>query len=438
MSLVESSTRKITCQNTVMSIVDNNENDKDLVKFTKCDIFSPNEISQIMATKLNKHGYLLEPAVGSGNLLKFLNIKDYVAIDVFEIKKQYLDQINEDSDNVHKYAEDFIKYDIQTKYDNIIMNPPYIKIQDLSVDYRKYIKDTFPILNTGSVDIYYAFIIKCLSLLNDDGVMVSITPNSYLYNKSALGLRKYLFDNGYVKEIIDFKEKKVFADASVYCCITVFTKTKKTHVIYNGESILYTDVIKNYSLFNLNDGEITLKSMCKIKNGVATLRDKIFIHAEKLFDEPCWKKITSGSTEKHIIYPYNDGVIVKEDLFKQANPLTYNYLLNNKEELAKRDKGAKTYPEWYAFGRSQSIVYSDKKCIYIPCFIDPKSIEQNIFIHQNILHHSCLCIEPNNERDIDNIVRCIIDNIDFISQNSSKRGGGWISLSSRVLYEVPL
>jgi hypothetical protein len=268
--------------------------------------------------------------------------------------------------------------------------------------------------------------------------MVSITPNSYLYNKSALGLRKYLFDNGYVKEIIDFKEKKVFADASVYCCITIFTKTEKTHVIYNGEPILYTNVVKNYSLFNSNVDGLTLKSLCKIKNGVATLRDKIFIHAEKLFDEPCWKKITNGSTEKHIIYPYNGGVIIKEDPFKQDNPLTYNYLLNNREELAKRDKGAKTYPEWYAFGRSQSILYSDKKCIYIPCFIDPKSIEQNTFIHQNILHHSCLCIEPNTEADIDIIARCIIDNIDFISQNSSKRGGGWISLSSRVLYEVPL
>jgi hypothetical protein len=47
------------------------EPDGDLAKFTKCDIFSPDEISQIMATKINKRGSLLEPAVGSGNLLKF-------------------------------------------------------------------------------------------------------------------------------------------------------------------------------------------------------------------------------------------------------------------------------------------------------------------------------------------------------------------------------
>jgi hypothetical protein len=41
-------------------------------------------------------------------------------------------------------------------------------------------------------------------------------------------------------------------------------------------------------------------------------------------------------------------------------------------------------------------------------------INRTKYIHtQNILHHSCLCIEPN-EADIDIIAGC--DNIDFISQ----------------------
>jgi tRNA1(Val) A37 N6-methylase TrmN6 len=391
-----------------------------------------------MAAQLTNRGNLLEPSAGNGRLLKFITQNNYTAIDVYELKQKYLDEIVE-SPVIHKHADDFIKTDIRQLYDNIIMNPPYIKIQDLSVEYRKYIKDSFSVLNAGMVDIYYAFIIKCLALLKIDGVMVSITPNSYLYNKSALGLRKYLFDNRYIKEIIDFKDKKVFADASVYCCITVFTKTEKTHIIYNNESIQYTALVKNYSLFNLNSGDgATLKSLCKIKNGVATLRDKIFIHSEKLFDEPCWKQITNGATIKYIIYPYDNGAIIKEFQFKIINPLTYEYLLSNKTELANRDKGAKMYPEWYAYGRSQSILYSNKKCIYIPCFIDPKMIEKCIFIHQSILHQSCLCVEPNDERDIDVIIQLILDNIEFIAQNSSKRGGGWINVSSRVLYDIPL
>ena len=42
-------------------------------------------------------------------------------------------------------------------------------------------KKKFNILKNGLVDIYYAFILKCLKLLKNDGVMVSITPNSYFY-----------------------------------------------------------------------------------------------------------------------------------------------------------------------------------------------------------------------------------------------------------------
>jgi len=41
--------------------------------------------------------------------------------------------------------------------------------------------------------------------------------------------------------------------------------------------------------------------------------------------------------------------------------------------------------------------------------------------------------EPNYENDIKKIKNILIENIDFIQQNSTKRSGGWISLSSRVL-----
>lgn len=430
-------------------------NDIDLINFTKSDIFTPDDITKIMTSKLLNYGSLLEPSVGTGNLLKYIDIFKYNIIDVYELKLEYLNQVQLEASKsdksqtsvvqpcqLNKYHCDFIKTQINKKYDNIIMNPPYIRIQDLSYDYRKYLKEHYTIINNGLIDIYYAFIIKCLNLLDENGVMVSITPNSYLYNKSAYPLRKYLFDNAFVKEIIDFKEKKVFVGTSVYCCITVFTKNPKTQLIYNGKHILYTDITKKYSLFNIgtNTNNRTLKDICNIRNGIATLRDKIFIHDSKLFDEPCWKLITNGPSDKFIIYPYENGIIMDETKFKFENPYTYEYLVKHKTELAKRDKGNKTYPQWYAYGRSQSIKYSNKKCIYIPCFVDPKNIQKNIFIKQNVLHFSCLCIEPydNYTNDIiDIIINIIINNIDFIDNNSSKRSAGWINISSRVLYEIP-
>ena len=417
--------------------VKGDKNNVELNNFTKCDIFTPDFVSNMMATKLLNYGKLLEPCVGIGNLLKYIHIENYDKIDIYEIKSQYINQIA-DNVKINKFICDFLKTQINETYENIILNPPYIKIQDLPIEYRKFINSNYDLLNGGAIDIYYAFIIKCLSLLNDNGVMVSITPNSFLYNKTSLNLRKYLFNNRLIKEIIDFKEKKVFNDTSVYCCITVFDKTPKTNLIYNGENILYENIIKNYSLFNFNSNENTLKDICKIRNGIATLRDKIFIKKNKLFNEPCWKEITNGSNINYIIYPYENSKIIIESKFQNDNPQTYAYLLNNKEELSKRDNGNKTYPAWYAYGRSQSIKYLNKKCIYIPCFLEPSSIPLNLFEHENILHYGCLCLEPNNESDIELIKNTIISNITYINDNSSKRSAGWINISSSVLNNLPL
>lgn len=411
--------------------------DNELNDITKCDIFTPDDISKLMASKLLNFGKLLEPCVGTGNLLKYININNYEQIDIYEIKKQYINSINENI-KIHKHNCDFLKEPIDETYDNIILNPPYIKIQDLPLKYREYITSHFELLNGGSIDIYYAFIIKCINLLNMNGIMISITPNSYLYNKTAYKLRKYLFDNRLIKEIIDYKEKKVFSNASVYCCITILDKQPKTHLIYNDEAIPYDEILKNYSLFNFNYNENTLKTICKIRNGIATLRDKIFINENKLYDEPCWKQITNGNRVKYIIYPYDNGNIIPEKAFKTENPLTYQYLLENKEELSKRDNGNKSYPTWYAYGRSQSIKYTNKKCVYIPCFIEPNSIPFNLFEYENILHYGCLCLEPNDENDIELIKKTIISNIDYIRNNSSKRSAGWINLTTTVLYDIVL
>ena len=245
------------------------------------EILSPEEIVGLMEDQIEQ---LQDRVDYSEELLnnikiKFIDLTQYNDIDVYELKDEYLKQI--DKEKINKYNCDFLKQKINKKYNNIILNPPYIKVQDLSSEYRTFIKKEFNILKNGILDIYYAFLIKCIDLLEDDGIMVSITPNSYLYNKSALKLRKYLFDNGFIQEIIDFGSKKVFKGASVYCCITIFTKKSKNFITYNDKKININNIINNdYNIFYINNtnNSKTLKDICKITNGIATLRDKIFIH----------------------------------------------------------------------------------------------------------------------------------------------------------------
>jgi hypothetical protein len=235
----------------------------------------------------------------------------------------------------------------------------------------------------------------------------------------------------------------VFEDVSTYTCITIFTKEPKDYLIYNKKKIFYNEISKKeYNIFikeNADKNIKTLDDICNIRNGIATLRDKIYIHKQKLYDEPCWKKITNGDKYLWCIYPYNDNAIVlEEEEFKTNNPLTYQYLEQQKVELSKRDKGHKTYPKWYSYGRTQALKISkNDKVIYVSTLSDSNDIKYKI--DKSMLFIGCLCIElKTNEYTLKNIKQILENNKEFIINNSSKRAGGWLNMSGRILKQIPI
>lgn len=442
---------------------------------SNCEIFTPDEITKKMTDLLfknfknfNEEDYynVLEPSVGTGNLLKYIfcNENININIDAFEIKKEYIQifkkRYSEIIKNLNIYNEDFLKHNFkEKKYDLIISNPPYIKTQDLPIDYRQFLKQEYKqIFNNQSVlDIYYAFMIKCCLLLKEKGgVFVCITPNSYLFNSSAEKLRKFLFENKLVIEIIDYGHEKVFENVSVYCCITVIKKDnsknlQKDFFIYNNQEKPFETFLEIKS----KNKELKLKDICHIKNGIATLRNKVFIHDKKLYEDEddCWVNVTNGSKDLYIIYPYyydeqlNKTKCIKEEVFKQKYPKTYNFLLSKKEELLKRDKqNQEKYPVWYAYGRSQSI-HLNPLCekIIIPCLINPISLKDKKCIylkHERMLHYNSISIEikkeynKNHNYTLDYIIQnCLINqkNINYLIEKSSKRSSGWLNLSTKTL-----
>jgi len=416
------------------------EIDEDLKQFDKCDVFTPDEIAKCMAKHLQPKGTLLDPSVGTGNLLKHLPNTSYDEIDIYDIKEVYLEKCP-DHPNQTKHYKDFLKETNGKEYDNIIMNPPYIKIQDLSTEYRKYIKERWKKYSAGSFDLYMLFMVKCLEQLKETGTMVTITPNSYLYNKTSKPFREYIMKNRYIKEITDFKEEKVFPGTSVYTCITVFTKEAKEEFLYNGTPVKYERIEEpEYNLFNAMTIQHSqtgkrLGDICKIKNGLATLCNDVYIHPTKLYNEPCWRVCKTSGEEKWIIYPYDEetGKVIREETFHKTNPETYRYLESEKTRLSQRDKGNKKYPEWYSYGRTQSVKPPLRsEVIYIPTFIDPRNMRYEI--SDPTVYSGCLCIELTTEVYTNkDIIEIIKKNMDYIKANSSKRGGGWINLSTKTL-----
>lgn len=245
---------------------------------------------------------------------------------------------------------------------------------------------------------------------------------------------KYILDKKYIRKIIDFKSDIIFQDINVYTCIMIFDNKPKDFLIYNNKEVLYENIYKTYNIFDIFDNtKQSIANEIKTFNGIATLRDNIFIHTTKLYEEPCWKPIfkVSKNTYKYIIFPYNNGKIIEENIFKKNNPETYEYLIQNKEELNARDKGNKTYEAWYAFGRKQGITEFDGDVLFIPTM---GTLNFPIYKKKWKLFYSGICIMPsqNSKLSIEEINVIINEkkNREYLFDLSSKRGSDWINISS--------
>jgi hypothetical protein len=416
--------------------------DQNLLTYDNCDIFTPDNISEKMAGFfIFKKGSLLDPACGTGNLLKFIKLDEYDSVDLYDIKENYL-QMCPDGHNISKSCSDFLFTTIDKKFDNIIMNPPYIRCQNLSDAYKNKLKSLYGKMYDGNIDIYYFFIIKCMQLLSDDGTCVIITPNSWLYNKSAHTLRQLLFGNNYVREIIDFNSQKVFNGVSTYCCITILDKKSKSTFLYNNRLFNYDIVVKNidniFETKEINSGESKIKDLFIVSNGIATLCDKVFVHDQKLYDEPCWKPIYCGNGNyKWIIYPYDEqGKNIFENDMMALNPKTFDFLVKNKSLLDNRDKGKAKYPTFYSYGRTQAVkLQQNTSVVFMSLFTDPNNID--IRECKTTLYKNCICIcARDKSANYTNVINCIRLNKATIERKSSKRGGGWINISTTTIKDL--
>lgn len=136
--------------------------------------------------------------------------------------------------------------------DVVIANPPYVRTQVLGATKAQLLAKKYGL--KGRVDLYYPFLIAMTHALKENGVLGVITSNRYLFTKSGDSVRKFLYENFEVLEVIDLGDTKLF-DAAVLPAIFIGRKKKKAQNTtanflkiyeelngYNGELIPSTDV----------------------------------------------------------------------------------------------------------------------------------------------------------------------------------------------------
>ncbi|MCS6794796.1 MAG: N-6 DNA methylase [Raineya sp.] len=362
-----------------------------------------------------------------------------------------------------------------TKFDFIIGNPPYIRIQHLSEKDRKFIQNFYKFCKTGSTDIYIAFFELCYFLLKEEGICGLITPNTFLYSETAKFMRSYFAHKQNVIKIINYTHTQLFENATTYSAISIFGKKPQQYLLYeqtqDNQNFQQFSIdfgsIKNQKIWNLSlqsnsQRGVKLKDICKIHVGITTLCDKAYIFTIKPLDDEyvlantffkgqikiekaILKPIIKASKLKssqdiiyeYILFPYEKingkHQIIDENKLRLYFPLAYEYLLSIKAELDKRDNGKPNPVAWYAFGRSQGLDSSfGKKIIFSPMNKKPNFI---LVENEEATFYSGYCIKY--EGDYEFLLKQLNSDrfAEFIAASSRDFRNGWKAYNKKVVEE---
>lgn len=325
--------------------------------------------------------------------------------------------------------------------DYVVGNPPYVKVHNISIEDKLFIKQRFSRIE-GSYDLYLCFFELSIDLLKSNtGKLCLLTPNTFIKNKASSKFRNYIVRNTLITKLIDFKSRKIFENADTYVSITVIDKgvvnnttldvfevgdnetgvvpTFKTGIAYsrlNDKSWGLHEMEFGSSVNDNNHHSTKLSDICNVQIGLQTSADDIFIiNSYTIVNDSdtivftkngvryeveldATRKCIKGSTYKGniesqhdlIIFPYSftdDDKVNKmdENYFSNSFPKAYSYLVAHKSMLENRSMEKTS--EWFHYSRSQGLINSNKEKI-ICCTFVKDSVETHI-VSGDYSVHSC-------------------------------------------------
>lgn len=323
----------------------------------------------------NNPSNILEPSIGQGDLVVYINNKlSNIIFDMYEIDKTI--ELLDDIDKTKIIYGDFLIKKINKLYKTIIGNPPFVR--------------------TSNGNLYIDFIEKCYNLLDNLGELIFIIPSDFFHLTSASKLLNIMINNGSFTDIYHPHNEKLFENASIDVLIFRYEKNKdlEKEVLYNN--------VKMY--INNSNGLITF-SDTKIEN-------KILI--KDLFD--VYVGIVSGKDDVYKNSTYGNIEVINGenkidkyifiDKFPTKNKKLNEYLLENKDSLL--DRGIRKFNEnnWFEWGAPRNIKimkdHKDEDCIYVSNLTRKKNIA---FIGKvSYFGGGLLMLKPKDNCDLNKIV----------------------------------
>lgn len=313
----------------------------------------------------------------------------------------------------------------RSTFELVLGNPPYVRYQHLDDNHREVMAATWESCGKGNFNLYFPFFEVARTLADPSGSVIAyITPNNFTTSLSGGLLRKWMIEQTYLDDVVDFGHHRVF-EALTYTAITFAhrgTKAARTGFGYAAvaglpglaklpKSWARTETARiEWAALSASPWRLVgkanavavktiaataprLDSVADIRFGVATCRDKLYLldgtvdndgnyvktHNKVVYriepgvTRPCARvssladQASLAADKTAIIYPYSvqDGraTVLGEEKLMTDFPGAYAYLVAIRPDLDARDKGKKTYAAWYAYARTQGLVPSGDKLL---------------------------------------------------------------------------
>jgi len=375
------------------------------------------------------------------------------------------------------------KKEFPFKFDVVIGNPPYVRVQELQHKHTDYFKKKYKFAHKR-IDISLLFFERGLNLLSENGMLSFISSNQFLSTAYGEKARESLLNKG-IKKIIDFGDLPVFEDALTYTSIFVIDHKKSEQFNYSKINSIEDFITTKYSIakINIKDlgkdkwvlGENKIKEVLKkIENnskklnednlveshyGIISGKDEILIlDEEKLknmnFENRFIKKIIMPqhinkwlleSVDENIIYPYEyideKTKILSESQLKSSAKNIYEYLKSNKKELESRKDSRKTFEnrkDWFGLVRFSNIFIFNKEKIVSPTIV--KSNKFSLDTNKYSFAGGKTVVLTSEKLDLKYLL-CILNSKIaqfYYHQICPVKSGGYYNYSATFILEFPI
>ena len=215
-------------------------------------------------------------------------------------------------------------------FDIQVANPPYVR-QELIKDLKPTLKQVYPVVYTGTSDLYCFFYARALQLLKTGGMLAFISSNKWFRAKYGEKLREHIADTCQVRSITDFGELPVFATAATFPMIFISQKSSKISnspmftqvksleepypdvlaIVRESGQNLPKDAIKgaNWLLTDSNNADI-LQKMEKVGITLENyINTKIYVGLKTGFNQAFW--IDESQKEQLLKLDYRSQEVIK-------------------------------------------------------------------------------------------------------------------------------